>query len=644
MAAAGATTLRGWLHRYLGAAVSRRQFMAGLAQLGIGAAAAESVAQELSPFVVRRDEPAGSPLPPGAEVVRGAGGHLLVAQLKASGQEFLFANPSSGATPVYDALVDEPTLPIIHALHEGALAAMADGYARASGKTPFVLIARPGLPNAMTQMYNAWKDGIPMVVAIELPGTQVAGRDYFEEVEHADEMTAPITKWRWNVETARKIPEVVRRAIKFASTRPSGPVFLGFPDDLLAAQERAVTLPQSAFHVPTRIRPDSSQIGQAARLLARASNPLLYVGDEVTLADAADEVLQLAELLALPVATSMLASWSRPFPTHHPLYIGEYVPASRFPGKVDVLLNLGGRMPNIGPSLQMEPDTQLVEVRTDTANLARSYPTALPIVADVRSAAAELLEAVKGSLTARELARVRTERHSRVRQYTERMRSFYRDLAKERWDSHPISLERLISELESALDPQTCVVAECDSARSVIGRLMSFDGAGKRHFANTGVALGWGVPAAFGVKLAMPDRPVVAIVGDGAFLFSGPQPLWTYVRHRAPITVVVVDNRSYNGERNRIWQRRGRQYQTGRDMVCYLGSPDIDFVKLAGAFDVEGEKVEQPSELPHALKRAMRANAEGRPYLLDVLVARTGPGADSTWFPQYHVGGAREVS
>jgi len=109
---------------------------------------------------------------------------------------------------------------------------------------------------------------------------------------------------------------------------------------------------------------------------------------------------------------------------------------------------------------------------------------------------------------------------------------------------------------------------------------------------------GWGLPAAFGVKLAHPDSQVVSVVGDGAFLFAGPQPLWSYARYKAPVTLIVCNNRSYNNERNRIWNIGGRQFQTGRDMTCYLGDPDIDYAKLASGFGVEGEIVAEPAQLP----------------------------------------------
>ncbi len=221
------------------------------------------------------------------------------------------------------------------------------------------------------------------------------------------------------------------------------------------------------------------------------------------------------------------------------------------------------------------------------------------------------------------------------------MREYRQTISRGIWDQSPISLARMGMELEQFLDKDTCVVAELDSGRKM-ENLMSFGGADKQYFGTTGAALGWGVPASFGVKLAQPDKPVVAVVGDGAFLFSGPQPLWSFARYRAPVTIIVSNNRSYNNERNRIWVNGGKQFQTGKDMTCYLGDPDVDFAKAASAFGVEGEIVASPSALRPALERAKRANIEGRPYLLDVHVERAGIGAASTWHPPYSIEALRK--
>jgi thiamine pyrophosphate-dependent acetolactate synthase large subunit-like protein len=154
--------------------------------------------------------------------------------------------------------------------------------------------------------------------------------------------------------------------------------------------------------------------------------------------------------------------------------------------------------------------------------------------------------------------------------------------------------------------------------------------------------LGWAPGAAFGAKLAEPDRPVVAVSGDGAMMFSGPQPLWTHARYKAPVVTIVYNNRSYNAERNRIWTFfGGDQFKQGRDMTCYNGDPDVNFAKAAEAYGVEAETVKEVSQIKPALERAKRATVEGRPYLLEVHVERDGIGAASAWHPAYSLADVR---
>jgi acetolactate synthase I/II/III large subunit len=247
---------------------------------------------------------------------------------------------------------------------------------------------------------------------------------------------------------------------------------------------------------------------------------------------------------------------------------------------------------------------------------------------------------VRSMATDARLKQVSEARAARTREYTAKMWDYRQAIAREHWDRSPVSIERLALELDAVLDKDTCYVADVDSGKKM-ENLMSFGGADKQYFSTSGAALGWGLPASFGVKLARPDLPVVAVLGDGGFLFSGPMPLWSFARYKVPVAIVVMNNRSYNNERNRIWNTGGKQFQVGRDMSCYLGDPDIDYTKAAAAFGVEGELVEEASALRGALERAKRATADGRPYLLDVHTERGGLGAASTWYPAYSLADLR---
>ena len=617
------------IKRFLDDGMSRRQLMTGLGALGMSTMAAKALAQSLgsatsAPASAIRD-------------VQGTGGALFVAQLKAAGVKYIFFNPSTGDYPIFDALVDEPDIQLIKGVHEGAVVAMADGYARATGKPGVCIVANVGLPNAMTQMVNSWKDQIPVVVAVASVEQDALGRDMLQEMDFAETMTQPITKWYWSAKATAAVPETVRRALKFATTTPCGPVFLSLPNNVLREHAKAQVWDQSKFDVSMRMRPDKVDIEAAARLLIEAKNPLMSIGDEVTWARGEKEAVELAELVGLPVTSvgGSLGFWSKPFPTRHPLFIGNQLRDMRFPGKPDVLLNLGSRHGE-----RSAPGTTLISIRHDPTSLARVAAVDLGMVADPRLAARDLIDAIQSLATDGRLKKIAAERMQKTAAYTKEMAEFRLKIARENADLSPVSLQRLALELEAALAPDTIYVSDVDSGKTM-DPLMSFGGADKRYIATGPNILGWGMAAGFGVKLAMPDKPVVAVVGDGSFCFSGPQPLWTQARYKAPMINIVLNNHSYNNERNRIWHFGGRQFQTGRDMTCYIGSPDIDYAKTAQAFGVDGEVVKEPGELKAAIGRAQKSVTDGRPYLLDVHTWRDGIGAASTWHPAYSVAEAR---
>jgi benzoylformate decarboxylase len=621
--------------QYLDHGMSRRQLMSGLSALGMSAATTKAVAQNLAPM---GQGAAAAPAAAGAvREVQGNGGVLFVQQLKAAGVEHIFFNPSTGDHPIFDALVDEPGIHLIKGIQEGAVTAMADGYARASGRTGVIVVANIGLPNAMTQMVNSWKDQIPLLVAVASIDQNALGRDQFQETDHHEIMTQPITKWYWQAQTTAALAETTRRGLKFASTPPCGPVFLSLPTNTLNGTAKSQIWDKSKFDVPMRIRPDKADVETAARMVLEAQNPLISIGDEITWCNASAELIEFAELLGLPVAGQMnsLGYWSKPFPTRHPLFIGTLLRNMRYPGKPDVLLNLGNKFGEMAA-----PGTKLISIRLDPASLARGAPVDLGMVADLRLAIADLTAAVKSMATAARLKEIADARAARTAAYSAQMAETRLAIAKGLADHAPISMERLGLELEASLDRDTCYVADVDSGKTM-DPLMAFGGEEKHYFGTGPNVLGWGMAAAFGVKLARPDKPVVAVVGDGSFCFSGPQPLWTQARYKAPIVNIVLNNHSYNNERNRIWNGAGRQFDTGRDMTCYLGSPDVDYSKAAAAFGVDGEVVKEAASIKPALDRAKQATVEGRPYLLDIHIQREGLGAVSEWHPPYSIADLR---
>jgi thiamine pyrophosphate-dependent acetolactate synthase large subunit-like protein len=630
----GRKTMKELIRQYLNNGISRRDLMRGLGAAGLTASAAKTIVESLTPSpAMAQSANSGA-----VRRVSGTGGKLYIEQLKAAGTEFIFFNPSTGDAPIYDALVDMPEIQLIKGVQEGAVVAMADGYARVSGKIGVAHVANVGLPSGMTQLVNSWKDRIPVLLTVAAFSTEVTGRDHPQDYEHQEPMLAPITKSFWMAESTAGIADVTRRALKFGTTLPAGPVFLSIPDDLLLATGTADIYDGRLFNVAMKIRPDQHDVEAIAKLLIEARSPLITAGDEITVCQAEAEVVELANLLGIPVTmlAGSLGNWSKPYPTRDAQFVGTFLAGGHFPGPVDVHFNVGSQL---GERRMANAIT--ISMRSDPTGLARSWPIDMPIVANIKLGLADIIAAIKSMATADRLKQIADDRSVRTRDYTAGMAKMQAEIVRNLGNGSSITMERLGVELENGLDKETIFVTDCESGR-IMDSMMTFGGTDKTLVSTSANILGWAQAAATGVKFARPNRPVVSAMGDGSAMFGGPQPLWSQARYNAPITNIVVNNRSYNNERNRILSSTGpQQFRTGKDMTSYNGSPDVDFTKAAAAYGVEGETVSDPAKIQEQLGRAKRANIDGRPYLLDILVDRAGVGSASEWYPPYSIAAKR---
>ena len=642
--------MRELVDQYLTRRLSRRGFIRSMASWGFSVAAATSIVDSLHALVLAESvDRAPTTDRSSVTIVEGTGGELLVAQLVAAGVQCIFNCNSSGTYPIFDALIGRPNLPVINVPQEGQMVSVAQGYTLASGKIAFTINGSVGFPNTLNNMYNAWKDRTAMVIGSQRePAGVHGGRDAFEEWDDYLGPSASFTRWRWNVDQTERIPEITRRAFKIASTPPEGPVALAFPLDVLAATGRkAAVIDHDRFIIAPRVRPAAGLVEEAAGLLVQAQRPILIVGPEVTRSGGHAEVIKLAEVLAIPVTQG--ERLFDDFPTNHPLFVGDYGERARYPPEIDLVLNVGARMPyqdEIFPR-----GAKVVHVTIDPSMIGKVVPTDLGIVADVKEAAADLVAAIAAVATNDRLRQMRGARFDQIKSVTDATREQRVQGARARWNDQPLSWERVAGELTALLDQDAIIVPELaqDSwlgggENAALSQFTFAPGAKRRIGRTTGSALGWGVGAAIGVKLAQPDRQVVALQGDGGFMFGQAESLWTMARYDVPVIVVIFNNRSYNGPRNKILNHGGRQAQAGREMTCYLGDPDVDFARVAAGFGVKGEVVSTPDQIRPAIQRAIDSTRDGRPYLIDAVVGRTGLAADSTWYPKYSVAAARSRS
>jgi thiamine pyrophosphate-dependent acetolactate synthase large subunit-like protein len=565
-------------------------------------------------------------------IVKGPAGALIVEQLKSAGIRYIFHTNTTGMEPIFDAVALHGGIEVIMFTDERLAVAAAEGYALATGELGFFIGSGVGVGNALSSVYNAWKDRTPLLVAFgRNPLKYEGGQDNVEEWDEHLKPTEPFTAWNWSCVDAVSIPAVVRRAIERAYAPPGAPVTLDFPYDLFTQEIQAPIYSFDPKSLWVATRAESSLIEATAKYLAEARSPIFVVGHEVTRRHANGALLHLANKLSIPVfeGTELFSE----FPTDNALFMGDYRIPVRFPHAIDLVIVLGSELELPPPS-----GARLIHVSCDYSCVGRRFLPDLAIVASVETVIADVSSALDGYLTAASQKRIRDARLAVVNAYMKEIRNAREMAFRANFDSSPLTWERVGFELESALGPNTIVVPELGTQKDKLFSQMKIGPGAKRRIGRTrGWSLGWGVAAALGVQLGSPDHHVLALQGDGGFLFGQTEALWSAARYSAPMLFIIMNNHSYNETRNRTLANGGAQFQLGRDMTSYLGDPDVDFAKIAAAYNIQGEKVGDPDSLRKGLKRAVDTIYGGRPFLLDVEVERDGILADSTWHPDLSI-------
>ncbi len=537
----------------------------------------------------------------------------LLELLAQAGVTHLFGNPGTTELPLNEALTRDARFRYIFGIHEIPVLAMADGYAQASGTVSVCnLHIACGLGNAMGMLYNAHRAGTPILVTA---GQQDRRLRFFDPVLSGDlvRVAQPWTKWTCEVQRVEEIPHAVRRALQIARTPPTGPVFLALPLDV-QMETYVGTLP-GLGELDVRTRPPRVALEKAAALLAQATHPAILAGSRVVAAGALDELRQLAERFAAPVYAENTTSHGRlPMAADHPLYQGTL---PLWSGEIaailrpfDVILAVGLTAVRLyiyqDPASIFPERTRWIHLDDVPEDIGKNHPADVGLLGDIREGLAELLAFSPQTDV--------SERLAERKQAADAKRSALWLEMDAVPTTMPLAPEVLMTTLARVLPAHAVVVEEAITThRNLLERLGFFrDPTG--HFAHRGWALGWGLGCALGVKLAWPERPVVALLGDGSALY-GIQGLWTAAHHRIPVLFVIAHNAQYQ-----ILKICGDVMNLPRlrDPACpgmELRDPVVDFVSLAQSMGVSAARIASSADLAERVAAWLRRPT---PMLLEV--------------------------
>lgn len=535
------------------------------------------------------------------------------------GVTHLFGNPGTTELAIMEAVPQFPQLQYVLGLQESIVVAMADGFARASGRLAACnLHCTPGLGHAMGALYTAKFSGSPLIVTA---GQYEQGYGLQEPMlyEPLVPLAQPLVKWSIEVPRLEDLPRIVHRAAKVALTPPTGPVFISLPGDILDA-EAEVDL-GAPTRVEERVRPSDDVLARLAARLLSAERPVIIAGRELATRDAFAEAAELATVLGAAVYHEPVPYNAR-FPTTHRAFMGDLGRSQPRVREIldpfDLLIVLGGDLLRMSPFSAVDPlppQLPVVHLSERDWELGKNYPTEIALRADVRETLRALLPHLHAARTSdhaaaaeRRLTKLETANWTAVRAKAEQEVAAKAEHA-------PIDPRWLMSVLAGALPTDAIVVEEAITAAAALATFLPVREP-QRFFGLSSGGLGFALPGAIGVSLAKPGRRVVAAVGDGSALYAV-QALWTAAHLKLPVTYVIINNRSYRIIKDRLVALRGSDRFVGMD----LASPTIDFVGIAQGFGLDAWRVEDPRQLDAILRTATAG--EG-PALVEVVVADRG--------------------
>ena len=547
------------------------------------------------------------------------GAQALVTALEKLGVDVIFGIPGGAILPAYDPLFDSPAVHHILVRHEQGAGHAATGYAQVTGRTGVCMATSgPGATNLVTPLADAYMDSVPVVAITGQVPTSLIGTDGFQEADIAG-ITLPITKHNFLVTNADDIARTVAEAFHLAATGRPGPVLVDIAKDALQAGTTfrwPVPFDLPGYHPVTR--PHSRQVREAARMMAAAQRPVLYVGGGVIKAGATEELLELAELTHMPVVTTLMARGA--FPSSHPRNVGMpgmhgSVAAVGALQKADLLVALGARFDDrvTGRLDSFAPEAAVIHADIDPAEISKNRHADVPIVGDCRDVIVELLAALRAEFEAGRRADL-TAWWSQL----DAWRATY-PLGYDEPGDGSLSPQYAIERIGKLAGPDAVYVAGVGQHQMWAAQFISHER--PRHWLNSGGlgTMGYAVPAAMGAKVGAPEKAVWAIDGDGCFQMTN-QELATCALEGIPIKVAVINNGNLGMVRQ--WQTlfyNQRYSHTDLDQPG-AGTRIPDFVKLAEAYGCVGLRCEDAASVDAVIKQAIEIS--DRPVVIDFIVHR----------------------
>ena len=541
-----------------------------------------------------------------ADYLQLSGAEMLIRSLQEEGVEQVFGYPGGAVLHIYDALFKQEKIKHYLVRHEQAATHMADGYARATGKTGVVLVTSgPGATNAITGIATAYMDSIPMVVISGQVQSHLIGTDSFQETDMVG-ISRPIVKHSFLVKTAEDIPLVVKKAFYIAASGRPGPVVVDIPKD--------ITNPQDLypFQYPEEVsirsynpaqRGHSGQIKKACNMLAGAERPVIYTGGGVVQGNASDQLIELAKQLNFPLTSTLMGLGA--FPGEDRQFLGMLgmhgtLEANNAMHNADVILAIGARFDDrvTNTISKFCPYAEFIHVDIDPASISKNVVVDVPIVGPVQAVLEEMIETLNEvPQPSVEVATAREDWWSQI----------------EGWrDQQCLAVESV----KGVIKPQEAVKAlyEVTKGQSIItsdvGQHQMFAAlyypyAKPRQWINSGGlgTMGFGLPSAMGALVGLPDASVVCITGEGSIQMNI-QELSTCKQYGLPVKIINLNNQSLG----MVKQWQDMQYE-GRHSHSYMDSLP-DFVKLAESYGHAGIKISKPSELKSGLEKAFAMKDE----------------------------------